>query len=303
MSLAPVAEVTPVTPVTPLRAAPPVADPADRARQVLFEALTRDTASAGERSLPQLAHAARWPLPDTVLAVALAAPGELPRLTAALGDNLVGMVENRPCLLVPDPDPETRLTLESALRGRTAAVGHTVPLYDAGASLRWARRLLSLTPQSGGPEARVVFVDDHLSTLLLLQDESLARALATRWLQPLAGLTPRQSERLEETLLAWLEGGGAPEAAKALHVHPQTVRYRLRQIEKLFGPGLRDPRTRFELELALRSRRLMAQVRRHRSRMARKARGVTGSVAGTVGGMAGGRLGLGVAREARVNGL
>ncbi|MFD5932296.1 helix-turn-helix domain-containing protein [Streptomyces sp. NPDC060333] len=29
-------------------------------------------------------------------------------------------------------------------------------------------------------------------------------------------------------MLAWLEGGGAPEAAKALSVHPQTVRYRLR---------------------------------------------------------------------------
>ncbi len=108
-------------------------------------------------------------------------------------------------------------------------------------------------------EPRAVFVDDHLSTLLLLQDEPLAHALAARWLRPLADLTPRQSERLEVTLLAWLEGGGAPEAAKALSVHPQTVRYRMRQLEKLFGTGLRDPRTRFELEMALRSRRLMAR--------------------------------------------
>lgn len=73
------------------------------------------------------------------------------------------------------------------------------------------------------------------------------------------------------TLLAWLEGGGAPEAAKALSVHPQTVRYRMRQLEKLFGTGLRDPRTRFELEMALRSRRLMAQVRRQHSRVGRRA--------------------------------
>ncbi|MYT26807.1 PucR family transcriptional regulator, partial [Streptomyces sp. SID7760] len=67
----------------------------------------------------------------------------------------------------------------------------------------------------------------------------------------------------------------APEAAKALSVHPQTVRYRMRQLEKLFGPGLRDPRTRFELEMALRSRRLMAQVRRQNSRIGRKARVAT----------------------------
>src|SRR6266498_2749499 len=32
--------------------------------------------------------------------------------------------------------------------------------------------------------------------------------------------------------------------AAQLHVHPQTVRYRLRQLDRLFGPALRDPRTR-----------------------------------------------------------
>ncbi|WP_431046406.1 PucR family transcriptional regulator [Streptomyces sp. P1-3] len=282
--------------------APVPAPVADRTRQALFEALVGDPARAS-RSLPELARSARWPLPDTVQAVVLAAPGELPRLSAAMGDLLVGAVDNRPCLLIPDPGqgPEARTALETALRGRSAAVGHTVPLYDAASSLRWARRLLSMAPVDGGPEGPVVFVDDHLSTLLLLQDESLARALAARWLRPLTGLTPRQSERLEETLLAWLEGGGAPEAAKALHVHPQTVRYRLRQIEKLFGPGLRDPRTRFELELALRSRRLMAQVRRQRARVTRRARTMAG---GVTSGMTGGRrLALGIAREARVNGL
>lgn len=163
------------------------------------------------------------------------------------------MFAGRPCLLVPSPDPDTRGPLEHVLRGRFAAIGHAVPLRDTASSLRWALRLSALTPARPGLEARAVFVDDHLSTLLLLQDEPLAHALAARWLRPLADLTPRQSERLEVTLLAWLEGGGAPEAAKALSVHPQTVRYRMRQLEKLFGTGLRDPRTRFELEMALRS--------------------------------------------------
>ncbi|MEK8169603.1 helix-turn-helix domain-containing protein [Streptomyces sp. M19] len=62
-----------------------------------------------------------------------------------------------------------------------------------------------------------------------------------------------------------------------LKVHPQTVRYRLRQIEKLFGPGLRDPRIRFELEMALRGRRLAVRMdrARHHSRAGRRARGVT----------------------------
>ncbi|MEV7521428.1 helix-turn-helix domain-containing protein [Streptomyces sp. NPDC091371] len=265
---------------------------ADQARQDLFAALTDDRAASAS-SLAELAQAAGWPLPMAVRAVALAVPGETRPPAGLFDDALAGVFAGRPCLLVPTADPDARTPLELALRGRCAAVGHAVPLRDAASSLRWALRLLSLTPARGGPDARTVFVDDHLSTLLLLQDEPLAHALAARWLRPLADLTPRQSERLEVTLLAWLEGGGAPEAAKALSVHPQTVRYRMRQLEKLFGTGLRDPRTRFELEMALRSRRLMAQVRRQHVRVGRRTpRVVTADFTPVV-----------VGRMARVNGL
>lgn len=286
-------------PVPSVSVAPAV--PIDRARRQLFTALT-DERSSSELSLAELARAARWPLPETVRAVALASPCEAPQLAAALGNALVSPFDGELCLLVPDPEEHAAAALETLLRGRTAAVGHTVPLNDAASSLRWARRLLEVAPQHAGGgtgtgqqrEPRVLFVDDHLSLLLLLQDESLTRALSARWLEPLDGLTPRQSERLEVTLLAWLEGGGAPEAARTLQVHPQTVRYRLRQIEKLFGPSLRDPRTRFELEMTLRGRRLLSQVRRRRARAGRRSRAV---VSGT------GTAPLGVAHEARVNGL
>ncbi|AXK33348.1 PucR family transcriptional regulator [Streptomyces armeniacus] len=266
--------------------------PIDRARRHLFAVLT-GAAEASEVPLPELARSARWPLPDTVRAVALGSPCEAPQLAAALGNVLASPVEGELCLLLPDPatDEHAGAALETALRGRTAAVGHVVPLSDAASSVRWARRLLQLGPPRGA-EHEVAFVSDHLSMLLLLQDESLARALSSRWLAPLADLTPRQSERLEVTLLAWLEGGGAPEAAKTLRVHPQTVRYRLRQIEKLFGAALRDPYTRFELEMTLRGRRLMAEMRCRPARAARRARAVTAGIRS-----------LGVAREARVNGL
>ena len=281
--------------------------PIDRARRQLFTALMGEE-EIPEARLTELARAARWPLPESVRAIALASPSEVPQLAAALGNALVSPVESELCLLIPDPDDD-REALENVLRGRTAAVGHTVALNDAGSSVRWARRLLELTPPPavpgvngaavnggtpgiGGQDGKVLFVDDHLSMLLLLQDESLACALSSRWLGPLAELTPRQSERLEVTLLAWLESGGAPEAAKTLQVHPQTVRYRLRQIEKLFGSALRDPRTRFELEMTLRGRRLLGQIRRQRTRAGRRTR-----TAAT------GARPLGVAREARVNGL
>jgi PucR C-terminal helix-turn-helix domain len=46
--------------------------------------------------------------------------------------------------------------------------------------------------------------------------------------------------------------------ARRLHVHPQTIRYRLRQVSGLFGDALTDPDARFRLLLALRVRQLLA---------------------------------------------
>ena len=75
--------------------------------------------------------------------------------------------------------------------------------------------------------------------------------LRGRRLAPLARLRPGQRDRIAETLLAWLQlGENAAEVAQRLHVHPQTVRYRMRQIHELFGDQLRDPDRRFELQLA-----------------------------------------------------
>lgn len=109
----------------------------------------------------------------------------------------------------------------------------------------------------GAIAAGPVRCDQHLSTLLILADEELAAALRGRRLAPLARLRPAQQDRIAETLLAWLQlGENAAEVAQRIHVHPQTVRYRMRQIQELFGDQLRDPDRRFELQLALRIRTL-----------------------------------------------
>jgi len=72
-------------------------------------------------------------------------------------------------------------------------------------------------------------------------------------LPPLAELPAGARLRLSETLRAWLDHQGRiPPIAEALHVHPQTVRYRLGRLRELFGAALEDPQARFELELALR---------------------------------------------------
>ena len=59
---------------------------------------------------------------------------------------------------------------------------------------------------------------------------------------------------MRETLRAYLDHrGNAAAMAEDLHLHPQTVRYRLRRLRELLGDELDDPQARFELDLALRS--------------------------------------------------
>jgi DNA-binding PucR family transcriptional regulator len=59
--------------------------------------------------------------------------------------------------------------------------------------------------------------------------------------------------QLIETLYAYLQTSGSPRGAGALlHLHPSTVKYRIRVIRELLGPRLEDQSTRFDLELAVR---------------------------------------------------
>ena len=57
---------------------------------------------------------------------------------------------------------------------------------------------------------------------------------------------------LIETISAYFQHGSSIEATgRALFVHPNTVRYRLRQVAELTGFSASDPRDAFTLEIAL----------------------------------------------------
>ncbi|MCX5208550.1 helix-turn-helix domain-containing protein [Kitasatospora sp. NBC_00240] len=204
--------------------------------------------------------------PGTVQAVALSvAPGPPPPGLSAV--RVVAYLHGpEPYLLIPDPAPGMHRTLLRWLEGRSAAVGPVVPRADAGASLRWARTLLAMAPQWPGAAGELLFVEDHLAKVMLFQDPLLAGHLSVKWLGRLRDMTPRQRERTEQTLLAWLEGGGAARAALLLRIHPQTVRYRLRMLERLFGSSLRTSQARFEILLALKIHGMAAECARLRRR-------------------------------------
>ncbi|WP_328610764.1 helix-turn-helix domain-containing protein [Amycolatopsis sp. NBC_00345] len=209
------------------------------------------------RSIAELAGGAGWPLPETAAMVALERrPGAAEFPVDLLGDGVLAELDGpEPHLLSSDPDTDLA-PLADRLDGWRAAVSPVVPLADAPAALRTARRALRLsTAAVPGP---IIWCRDHLATLWLLAEDFLAAELARRSLDPFASLGEKQRERLSETLLVWLESrGSAPEIASQLGVHPHTVRNRLRQLENLFGDRLRDADDRLGIQLALRAQRLM----------------------------------------------
>jgi hypothetical protein len=262
-----------------------------RRRRRLIRLLAQDPPAAQE-AIRTAAQAAAWPLPRRVAVLVAAAaetaagaeaggappgggepvPGEeiveaiAARLARRLGAGTIGgAAGGLACVFVPDPDaPGRRRQIVAAVneerpeagdegRERHVALGPTVPWHAAAASLRRAAATFRLAGSHELGNGPLVVAEDHLATLLLAADRDLAAALAASRLAPLAQLPDGPRARLTETLRAWLDRPGQVQAVAAdLGVHPQTVRYRLRQLRELFGTRLEDPEARFELSLALR---------------------------------------------------
>lgn len=174
---------------------------------------------------------------------------------------LADLTDPQPNMLIPGPiDDARRRMLDHALLGAHAAVGLTVPPSHAPDSIRWARRLLELVDTGVIDDAPLVLAEDHLITLWLLSDTALLDQLSKRELAPVSALSATRRERLIETLRIWLDTRGtAAHMGELLDVHPQTVRYRMRSLESLFGEQLVDPESRFSTEAVLRALRLRSR--------------------------------------------
>ncbi|MDX6361083.1 MAG: hypothetical protein QOC85_86 [Streptomyces sp.] len=231
-------------------------------RRLMELLLSERTRGDATEALAERAARVGWPLPDKVAVGVLLRPAR-EAVAPAVGQSvLLDMEYEQPRMVVPDPDAAGRPELlHRALTGWAGAIGPPVPLADAAKSLRWAEAALRLMERRLLPGGEVLHCTEHTEALVLLQPEELIDDLALRCLEPLAHCGPTHGRRLAETLLAWLETrGGAPEVAARLGVHPQTVRYRLRQIRELWGDEVDDPDRRFELELVLRAQRLRGEL-------------------------------------------
>jgi hypothetical protein len=225
-------------------------------RRRRLAALLLDSEAHDPETIARAAELARWRMPQAV--AALAVPGEEPGAVARhlSGDVLAGTDREGGFVLIPDPDgPGQGNAIHRALKGVSAALGPAVSPPEADRSLRWARMTLALAKKGAIPPGRPARARKHLATMVMLADEEIARAFVEERLKPLEG-----HEALLETLEAWLcHQRHTPRVAAQLHVHPQTVRYRLGKLRELLGDSLERADQRFELEFALRVRRALSE--------------------------------------------
>ncbi|MFJ5675568.1 PucR family transcriptional regulator [Streptomyces sp. NPDC093097] len=135
-----------------------------------------------------------------------------------------------------------------------AALGEVVPhlaeVTDSRADADLVLRLLN----DALPVAMVDEVRPQVTLLLLSEVMRERRALsAGAWRRVLAADVDHGSD-YARTLVAWFDAGcDVARAAKALSVHPNTCRYRLRQAGRQLGIDLEDPDERLVLWLQLRT--------------------------------------------------
>ncbi len=94
-------------------------------------------------------------------------------------------------------------------------------------------------------EARTTVLLDEIVTLV---------GASHRLIDPRVRELREHEPDLAETLHAYLDGfGDVAAVAQRLHVHPNTVRYRTRRVEKMLSTSLADPDVRLVLALSLRA--------------------------------------------------
>lgn len=214
-------------------------------------------------SLPSRIAALGW-RPGPVVAVAgspqLAdSPDEGERMRVAAlrhaGDVLVGHQDRRLLVVAADSgDPwKVARTLAPHFGAGPVVVGPPAPtLSEAGPAVRAAVAGLAAAP--GWPGApRPVHADDLLPERVLAGDQCARVLLVERICDPLSAAGPA----FAETVVTYLERGRSLEAtAKALFVHPNTVRYRLRRVADLVGWDVTRSRDAFVVQVALAVARL-----------------------------------------------
>jgi hypothetical protein len=202
---------------------------------VLGRAPVRDDDGGSELAVDEVRRAAR--------------AHHLDALCAVQGDRLVVILGG-----VDDPDKSAGAIAPRFGAGPVVVGPMVSDLLAANVSARAA--IAGLRAAGGWPDApRPVSSDDLLPERALAGDGHARRQLVQEVYAPLVA----GGDAVFDTTATFLESGGSIEAtARALFVHPNTVRYRLRRVAELTGLSPTDVRHSYTLRLALTLGRLLS---------------------------------------------
>jgi PucR family transcriptional regulator, purine catabolism regulatory protein len=207
--------------------------------------------SAGAQQLDRAAELTEWFFTEQ----------GLPAVTPAVGDEVFAIVSpSDPAADLRKLAEDLAQTLASELAPQAVAVGVGAPVRDPAklrrclVEARHASRLAALRKSS--PSVSTSEEIGSHSLLLALHEEDLLRTFHSALLGPVVDYDARRGSELVHTLAVFLDmNGGWQEAAAALSIHVNTLRYRLARIEALTGRSLDTMENRVDFYLALRSAR------------------------------------------------
>ncbi|WP_256983594.1 PucR family transcriptional regulator [Rhodococcus sp. 15-649-2-2] len=179
-------------------------------------------------------------------------------------DITLGVVENEAIAVVEartDKTDAVRRAVQSVtpgLIGSGTTIGVSAPtaaadIRSAIEEARYARRLA----EGRGADCSVVGHDELATLTILLANvpDDVRRMFTSRLLDPLTEYDDQHNSDLIATLSVYLDTNGAwTRCAEQLHMHVNSVRYRMQRIEELTGRDLSRLEDRIEFYLALRLR-------------------------------------------------
>jgi DNA-binding PucR family transcriptional regulator len=145
------------------------------------------------------------------------------------------------------------LRRELGLTLRAVIAAPLTGLAAAAAARAEVDRVFDSAERHPGAIGQVSSLDEARTTVLL--DEIVSQVAGQpRLVDPRVRRLRDDEPMLADTLQAYLDGfGDIAAVAQRLHVHPNTVRYRIRRVEKLLSTSLDDPDDRLVLALGLRA--------------------------------------------------
>lgn len=136
----------------------------------------------------------------------------------------------------------------------TGVGGPTLDITGLRRSVVQAQQACALAARAGGGTVLSQELQGRHAFLLALQDHDVLSEFRETLLGPLERYDAQHHAGLVDTLATFLEHGGRwQQTAEALHLHVNTVRYRLDRVEQLTGRALDTTADRVDLWLALRS--------------------------------------------------